>query len=137
MLDAITLYNLGYSLDETAEKLRSRQGHQVSRSTIATWLAGYRSLTMYARLRSEGRRLYPPRQVIRAVKLYHRQIYKFEYHRPKLAMLRQGREHARLAGVADFLERVPRDCPHELFRDSERASQKSRRLHRRLAPHRR
>jgi hypothetical protein len=26
--------------------------------------------------------------------------------------------------VADFLERVPSDCPHDLFRDSERASQK-------------
>jgi hypothetical protein len=37
-------------------------------------------------------------------------------------MLRQGREHVRFAGVADFLERVPKDCPHELFRDSERAS---------------
>jgi transposase-like protein len=125
VLDAITLYDLGYSLDETAEKVRSRQGHRVARSTIAGWLAEYRSLTTYARLRVEGRRLYPPRQTIRAIKLYHRQVYKFEYHRPKLAMLRQGREHARLAGVADFLERVPKDCPHELFRDSERASQKA------------
>ena len=40
-------------------------------------------------------------------------------------MLREGREHARFAGVADFLERVPTDCPHDLFRDSERASQKA------------
>ena len=76
-------------------------------------------------LRAEGRRLFPPTQAIRSIKLYHRQIYKYAYHRPKLAMLRQGREHARFAGVADFLERVPIDCPHELFRDSERASQKA------------
>jgi ATP-dependent exoDNAse (exonuclease V) beta subunit len=40
-------------------------------------------------------------------------------------MLREGREHARFSGVADFLERVPTDCPHDLFRDSERASQKA------------
>jgi hypothetical protein len=32
-------------------------------------------------------------------------------------MLRQGRGHARFAGVADFLDRVPIECPHELFRD--------------------
>jgi ATP-dependent exoDNAse (exonuclease V) beta subunit len=38
-------------------------------------------------------------------------------------MLRESREHRRFAGVADFLERVPIECPHELFRDSERASQ--------------
>jgi hypothetical protein len=27
--------------------------------------------------------------------------------------------------VSHFLERVPTDCPHDLFRDSERASQKA------------
>jgi hypothetical protein len=122
VLDAITQYDLGYSLDETAENIRARHGHRVARSTIATWLAEHRSLTTYTRLRDAGRRLYSPRQTIRAIKLYHRQVYKFEYHRSKLALLRQGREHTRFAGIADFLERVPKECPHELFRGSERAS---------------
>ena len=45
------------------------------------------------------------------------------YHRPKLALLREGPQHRRFAPLADFLERVPRDCPHDLFRDSSRASQ--------------
>jgi hypothetical protein len=76
-------------------------------------------------LRAEGRRLFPPTQTIRSIKLYHRQIYKFEYHRPKLAILRESREHRRFAPVADFLERVPIECPHDLFRESERASQKA------------
>jgi transposase-like protein len=125
VLNAITLYDLGYSLEQTADKIKSRFGRRAGRSTIAGWLAEHRSLTTYARLRSEGRRLFPPTQAIRSIKLYHRQIYKYQYHRPKLAMLRQGREHARFAGVADFLERVPSDCPHELFRASERASQKA------------
>jgi hypothetical protein len=123
VLDAITQYDLGYSLEKTADKIRSKYGHKVGRSTIAAWLAEHRSLTTYARLRAQGRRLYPPTQTIRATKLYHRQVYKFEYHRPKLAMLQESREHARFSGVADFLERVPIDCPHELFHDSERASQ--------------
>jgi transposase-like protein len=123
VLDAITLYNLGYSVEETAEKIRLRFGRRAARSTIALWLVEHRELTTYARLRSKGRHLYPARQTIRSLKLYHRQIYKYEYHRPKLALLRQSREHARFAGVADFLERVPLDCPHELFRESERASQ--------------
>ena len=125
VLDAITFYDLGYSLEQTADKIKSRFGRRAGRSTIAGWLAEHRSFTTYARLRSEGRRLFPPTQAIRSIKLYHRQIYKYAYHRPKLAMLREGREHARFAGVADFLERVPTDCPHELFRASERASQKA------------
>jgi hypothetical protein len=125
VLDAITLYDLGYSLEQVADKIKARFGRRAGRSTIAAWLAAHRTLTTYTRLRAEGRRLYPPSQTIRSIKLYHRQIYKYAYHRPKLAMLRQGREHARFSGVADFLERVPIECPHELFRDSERASQKA------------
>ena len=125
VLGAITLFGLGYTLEQTADKIKSRFGRRAGRSTIAAWLAEHRALTTYARLRQEGRRLFPPTQAIRSIKLYHRQIYKFEYHRPKLAMLRQSREHARFAGVADFLERVPIDCPHDLFRESERASQKA------------
>ena len=122
VLDAITLYNLGYTLDDTVSKVNSRYGHRIARSTIANWLAEHRALTTYDRLREEGRRLFKPSQTIRAIKLYHRQVYKFEYHRAKLALLRQGKEHARFAGVADFLERVPAECPHELFQGSERAS---------------
>jgi len=122
VLYAITLYHLGYSLDETVSKVTSRYVHCIGRSTVANWLAEHRALTTYDRLREGGRRLFKPSQIIRAIKLYHRQIYKFEYHRAKLALLRQGKEHARFAAVADFLERVPAECPHELFQGSERAS---------------
>jgi hypothetical protein len=76
-------------------------------------------------LRKEGRRLYPPTQAIRAIKLYHRQVYRFAYHRPKLALLTGAHEHKRFASLAAFLEAVPRSCPHALFRDESgaRASQ--------------
>jgi transposase-like protein len=123
VLDAITLYDLGYTLQATAEKIQARHGYRVGHSTIAAWLAEHRSLTTYGRLRAQGRRLFSPTQTIHSIKLYHRQIYKFAYHRPKLALLRESRQHRRFTGVADFLERVPIDCPHELFHDSERASQ--------------
>src|ERR1700681_347136 len=49
VLDAITLYDLGYSLEATANKIRARHGHRVGRSTIAVWLDAHRSLTTYAR----------------------------------------------------------------------------------------
>jgi hypothetical protein len=69
-------------------------------STVATWLHEHRPLTTYARLRAKGRRHFSPTQAIRSIKLYHRQIYKFAYHRPKLAMMRDGKEYRRFAGVA-------------------------------------
>lgn len=82
VLDAITLYNLGYTLPATVEEIRSRFGARIGRSTITGWLADHRALTTYARVRAEGRRLYPPPQTIKSIKLYHRQIYKYQYHRP-------------------------------------------------------
>ena len=123
VLEAITLYNLGHTLTNTAARITSRFGYRVGRSTVGDWVAEHRSLTTYTRLREKGRRLFRPAQTIRSIKLYHRQIYKYAYHRSKLELLRQGREHRRFVPLADFLERVPIDCPHELFRDSERASQ--------------
>jgi hypothetical protein len=81
--------------------------------------------------------VFPPQQTIRTVKLYHRQIYAFAYHRPKLELLRRGELDDKRAGglgstarfrpLADFLESVPTECPHDLFtRDDDpkaRASQ--------------
>jgi hypothetical protein len=73
--------------------------------------------------------------VIRAHKLYHRQVYDFAFHRAKLAFLRDGSldekraataaSTARFATLANFLESVPTACPHDLFRrdDGARSSQ--------------
>jgi hypothetical protein len=73
--------------------------------------------------------------VIRAHKLYHRQVYEFAIHRAKLAFLRDdsldekraatAASTARFAALANFLESVPTACPHDLFRreDGARGSQ--------------
>ena len=80
-------------------------------------------LTTYDRLRSQLHGRFTPTQTIRTTKLYHRQVYSFAYHRPKLALLRESPQHRRFAPLADFLEQVPDICPHDLFADSSRASQ--------------
>src|SRR5262249_41623346 len=57
-----------------------------------------------------------------SIKLYHRQIYGYAYHRPKLDFLRAGTlddkrsGDTHLAPIADFLESIPTTCPHDLFR---------------------
>lgn len=104
VLDAITLFDLGYTLEETTDKIKSRFGRRAGRSTVAAWLAEHRALTTYARVRQEGRRLFPPTRAIRSIKLYHRQIYKFEYHRAKLAMLRESSGARSITGHIDFLQ---------------------------------
>ena len=72
-------------------------------------------------------------QAIRAIKLYHRQVYEFAWHRAKLAFVRDGTLNDKRIGdtkfsnVADFIESIPTKCPHELFRrdDGARGSQLS------------
>src|SRR5664279_2409727 len=135
ILEALTLYNRGNTLEDTARKISSRYGHRVAPSTISRWLSEHPALTSYRRLRARGRQLFSPARVIRAQKLYHRQVYEFAYHRAKLAFLRDGTlddkraagtaSTSRFSGLADFLESVPTTCPHDLFRkdDSSRSSQ--------------
>jgi hypothetical protein len=122
ILAALTDYDLGYTLDETTSRLRKNTGRHVSPSTIASWLREYRHHCTYRRLRIDGLKRYPPEQTIRSIKLYHRQIYGFAYHRPKVDFVRSGTlddKHTgdtHFAPLADFLESVPTVCPHDLFR---------------------
>ena len=116
VLQALTLYNLGYSLGETAKRLKSKAGRAVSPTTIATWIGAHKRETSFRRLRAEATTIYPPTQTIRSIKLYHRQVYAFSYHRSKLTLLRRNPQHQRFDALASFLENIPSTCPHELFR---------------------
>lgn len=111
--------------------MSSRHGHTINPATISRWLTAHPDLTTYRRLRGRGLKLFNPVRIIRTVKLYHRQVYEFSYHRAKLAFLREGTLDDRRRGdmcfapLADFIERVPQICPHDLFRreDAARGSQ--------------
>ena len=60
VLQALTLYNLGYSLNETAKRLKSKSGRAVSPTTIATWIGAHKEQTTFRRLRAEATTIYPP-----------------------------------------------------------------------------
>ena len=125
VLQALTLYNLGYSLNETAKLLKSKAGRAVSPTTIASWIGAHKEHTTFRRLRAEATTIYPPAQTIRSIKLYHRQIYAFAYHRSKLTLLRRNPQHQRFEALATFLENVPRYMPARAV-SSRRRSEGSR-----------
>ena len=95
ILSALTDYNLGYTLEETAARLKKKAHRRVSPSTITTWLDEYKQHCSYRRLRAEGLRRFPANQTIRSIKLYHRQVYGYAFHRAKLdpAAARMQRAH--------------------------------------------
>jgi transposase-like protein len=131
VINALSTYSLGYSLEDTAARVKSKSGRKIGSSTIAGWLEQHRDLMSYLRLRESGRHLFPPEQTIRSIKLYHRQVYGYSFHRAKLELLQRGQLDDKRAGdthlapLANFLEAVPLICPHDLFRaeDRGRASQ--------------
>jgi hypothetical protein len=122
ILTALTDYDLGYTLEETVARLKKKTHRHVSPSTLTMWLEEYRQHCSYRRLRRQALARFPANQTIRSIKLYHRQVYCFAYHRPKLDLVRTGelddkrKGDARFAKLADFLESIPTSCPHELFR---------------------
>jgi transposase-like protein len=126
ILQALTDYDLGYSLQQCAARLKKKTNRAVSPSTISSWLELYANQCSFRALRAQAHKRFPPEQTIYRMKLYHRQIYGFAYHRPKLEFLRSGvldihhgtnanHSTSRFAALADFLERVPATCPHDLF----------------------
>jgi transposase-like protein len=116
IIEALSTYSLGYSHEETLRRMKVRTGRKIADSTLSSWLAEHHDLLSYHRLRDAGRKRFLPEQTVRAVKLYHRQVYRYAYHQPKLEFVRESGEHRRFAAVMDFLESVPAICPHDLFR---------------------
>jgi len=121
ILSALTDYDIGFTLEETSARLKKKTHRNVSPSTIASWLEEYKRHCSYRRLRAQALSRFPATQTIRTIKLYHRQIYSYAYHRAKLEFHRGGllddkrKGETRFAPLADFLEHIPTDCPHELF----------------------
>jgi len=123
VLDSISTYNLGYSLNKTIDIISNRHNTKIKPSTLNSWIKEYASLCRYSRMRSFGKKLFSPEQIIQEISLYHRQIYKYRVHQAKLAMLLQeDRRHYKLEPLREFLMDMYEECPSYMFKDSQRAS---------------
>jgi transposase-like protein len=69
ILSALTDYDIGYTLEQTAARLTKKARRAVSPSTIAAWLAQYKQQCSYRRLRAKGLTRFPASQTIRSIKL--------------------------------------------------------------------
>lgn len=75
ILESIMLYCQGYTRGETSQRINERFGIVVPPRTLSNWIAEYRPLTTYARLREEGAKRFRPSRIIRATRLQHQQVY--------------------------------------------------------------
>lgn len=123
IFEGLSLYNLGHSQQDVCDRLKERFGLSVDQTTLSCWIKEFEPLLRYARLRPHGTKLYGPSQVIATATLYHRQVYSYRYHRAKTALALQEFKHERFEPLREYLEAVPLECPHELFKHSARASE--------------
>jgi ATP-dependent exoDNAse (exonuclease V) beta subunit len=90
--------------------------------TIRRWLEEYRPLTSYARLRAAGKKLFHPDALIRSFTLHHQQVYRFQVHLAKLALLLEPPAHRQFASLKDYFSTVGQDFPHKLFQSTDHRS---------------
>jgi transposase-like protein len=125
IVEGLSLYNKGYSLAETCLLLKKYSALPIHPSTLSAWLKEFASLTPYQRLRTAGATIYEPKNIIKTVRLQHKQIYAYRVHLAKLELLLGHKQTAHLAPIRDYLLEMLVDCPHSLFLESQRASSKA------------
>ena len=123
ILDGVSYYNVGFSLEESAKFLERSYGTKVDASTISHWVKELADICSYGRLRDFGLKIYSPAQVVQSFQMYHRQIYRFRYHRAKIALALQEFGHWRFSPLREYLDSIATDCPHYLFKESDRSSE--------------
>ena len=130
ILDALTLYSRLHGVTEAAHRVGKHYGITVHPQNITNWLRDFKEHLPILRLRSHIAERYAPRRIILESQLFHGQIYDFKYHRAKTdLLLEQDSRHDHFRPLQTFLERVPKNCPHELFRNNpSRASQSKQRF---------
>ncbi|MEK6645932.1 MAG: PD-(D/E)XK nuclease family protein [Candidatus Firestonebacteria bacterium] len=121
MLDAITLYNRLHTLEYSASKVSEKYGIAVSKQNIANWIKDFEKYLSFHRMREYVEKNCDKRNIIVESQLFHQQIYGYKYHRAKTDLiLNEEFRHYKFKPLQDFLELVVAECPHQVFKESQK-----------------
>ena len=110
ILNAISSYNLGRTLQQTKENLHI----EAALPTISSWLNKYKDICTFERLRNEAVKLYQPKDIIFKKSLNHIQPYTFKYNKAKLDILLK--ENPQFTKLKDYIEKISaKEFPHHIF----------------------
>lgn len=122
IMDALILYNSLHSLEEAATLTSRKYGITISRQNVKNWVTGFKEYLSILRLRPVIEKRYRPRDLLVQTQLLHGQVYAFKYHRAKTDLIIESKAdlaHSGFKPLQDFLAGIPRDCPHQLFREQQ------------------
>ena len=117
IMNAISLYNQGYSLEKVCRLINSRFKIKLSPAALHSWLREFRECSYY-RIRQKVNELYQPKEVIGKKLFEHQQPYKFQYHKAKLKFLL----NRYFSGLQDYIGNIAENCPDNLFRGSDESN---------------
>lgn len=124
ILDAMSYYNLGFSLEQTGKVMKEKFGVEIMGSTLSAWLAKYGTLCAYKRMRSFGMKMYSPYEIVETCTLAHRQLYRFRYHKAKTKLIMADDfKHFKFGPLKEFLDNVTAETPHQYFQEGARMSE--------------
>ena len=124
ILEALSYYHLGFSLEETVKILKAKFAIDVAASSIASWTKEYEKLCAYSRMRPFGLKMYSPYNVLDTATLAHRQLYRFYYHKAKSRLIvDEDFKHHKFAPLIEFLDSIATETPHQYFQEGARASE--------------
>ncbi len=136
VLDAISYHNLGYTFESIPKILEAKRGVRPKAETIAKWYEEYKHLCRFERMRPyaikilriwrEHAKKYGNKvDMVETVTLAHRQLYRFRYHRPKLALSLEEYRNRDFGRLMEYLDAVSVETPHQYFssEDSGRMSE--------------
>jgi transposase-like protein len=92
ILEAVSIFNLGFSLTETQRIMLRKAQTDVPERTIRSWVSEFKPITPYARMRNAGKKLFEPQSIVRSI-TFHHQVYRFQFHQAKLELLFKSPAH--------------------------------------------
>ncbi|MCR4328200.1 MAG: PD-(D/E)XK nuclease family protein [Patescibacteria group bacterium] len=123
VIEAMSYYNLGFTREEACALVKKKFGVSPEPATLSAWIDEHEDLCRYARLRPYAVKYCKPRETVEVVTLAHRQLYRFRYHRAKIALMLQEFGNRRLSRLKDYLDAVSTETPHQYFQDGARMSE--------------
>ena len=76
IMEAVSLFNRGYSMSEAVKHTRRRFKAKVSKSAVDSWIKEFKNICTYWRIRGKALKLFSPEKVI-FKKTFFVAIYKF------------------------------------------------------------
>jgi len=111
IMEAVSLFNRGYSMSEAVKHTRRRFKAKVSKLAVDSWIKEFKSICTYWRIRGKALKLFSPEGVIFKKTFFHQIPYKFQYHQAKVKMFIKDY----FSGFACYLREIPRKCPDKMF----------------------